>query len=497
MRKRGSGILLHVSSLPSSFGVGDLGPSAYRFADFLETSGQSFWQVLPLTLTDTFYGNSPYSSISAFAGNEIFISPESLFENGYISRQTLDGVRVLDSDKVDYVLCSKNKALLLGEAYSNFKKNDPPDGYENFIRDNESWLDDFALFRAIKHHFGGSPWYDWPDHLKHRESSALEDFMRKERDLINREKFKQFIFMRQWSNLKEYCNNKGIQIIGDMPIYVIHDSVEVWKHPDIFQLDANKMPSFIAGVPPDYFSETGQLWGNPLYDWENLKRSNFEWWKKRLEHNFRLFDMTRIDHFRGLIAYWKIPAGSENAINGRWADVPFKKFFNALLKRFAFLPIIVEDLGTITSDVREIVKDYDLPGMKVLLFAFGDDDPQHPYLPHMYSKNCLAYTGVHDTNTVKGWYENECGEEQIGRICNYLEIEKNDADLNWKMIRSLMMSVADKVIVPMQDLLGLSSEGRMNHPGGGDNWGWKLKSRDIVEGLDRKLFEMTRKYGRL
>ncbi len=496
MRKRGSGILLHISSLPSDCGIGDLGPGAYEFADFLNRSKQSFWQILPLTLTDPFYGNSPYSSFSAFAGNELFISPELLFEEGLISEAILQESKVPSSYEVDYETASETKKKVLAEACDVFRRSDHKAEYSMFLKENEYWIEDYALFKALKDHYNGAPWYEWSEGERERDAEALDKFKKKKAEKIEKEKIKQFLFFKQWFRLKHYCNEKGVQIIGDLPIYVNHDSAEVWKYPEYFQLDESLMPKFVAGVPPDYFSETGQLWGNPLYDWDRLKNDDYSWWVERLKKNFQVFDITRVDHFRGLIAYWQVPYGSETATGGNWREVPFGDFFNRLLKRFSHLPIIVEDLGTITPDVREVVKDFGLMGMKVLLFAFGEDDPYHPYLPHMYPKDCVAYTGVHDTNTLKGWFDEEANDAERERALGYLGGAVSEDELNWRFIRLLMSSPADYVMIPLQDILSLPSCARMNHPAGGDNWRWRFKKEELTNEIIDKVAELTRIYGR-
>ncbi len=496
MNRRASGILLHISSLPNHFGIGDLGPEAYRFADFLRDTGQSYWQILPLTLTDTAHGNSPYSSISAFAGNELFISPELLFSGGLISRQTLSRARIPSKGRVDYAAVTAARRAVLEEAYENFPAGGADGGFAGFEKQNAYWLEDYALFRSMKIVNEGLPWSRWPDADREREPGAVKSFREKYPEFIRKEKFKQFIFQRQWADLKSYCNRQGIQVIGDLPIYVNYDSVEVWSNPEIFQLDAERKPRRVAGVPPDYFSDTGQLWGNPLYDWKYLAGTGYHWWIKRLERNFQLYNLTRVDHFRGLIGYWQVPYGSKTAIDGEWKKAPFADFFNTLLRRFACLPVIVEDLGVITPDVREMMLLYDLAGMKVLMFAFGEDNPTHPYLPHMYPGNCVAYTGTHDTNTLRGWYEEELDGPARKRVRRYLGTRKSGRRLGWELVRILMMSAADSVLFPLQDLLWLPSAARMNYPGREAGWRWKLQGGELTGGLARRLGELTRLYGR-
>jgi 4-alpha-glucanotransferase len=496
--RRGSGILLHISSLPSSFGIGDLGPEAYRFVDFLCETGQSFWQILPLNPTDSGTGSSPYRSSSAFAGNPVLISPELLRDGGWIKPEDIDGYADPDPARVDYQAATVYKNRLFEKVLHRIteKKEKNPD-YEKFCTENSAWLEDFSLFHALHDFFQGKLWTEWPEELRDRHPEALQKARAELANSVEREKVLQFLFFSQWSSLRKYCHEKGVHIIGDMPIYVALDSADIWANPGLFKVDGNKNPLFVAGVPPDFFSATGQLWGDPVYDWEASRNSSYAWWFKRIEQNFRVADIVRIDHFRGFSAYWEIPAGEKTAVNGRWVDGPGADFFQALLKRFPTLPLIAEDLGTITPDVRELIHQFDFPGMKVLLFAFDESMPRNPYIPHNHVRNAVVYTGTHDNNTARGWFENEAGEEDKRRLFSYLGREVSSSELPWEMIRMAMTSVTDVAIIPMQDLLGLGQEARMNRPSVAfDNWEWRLGKDRLTEGLRHKLLQITKITGR-
>ncbi len=498
MDKRGSGILLHITSLPSSYGVGDLGPEAYRFADFLAQTKQRYWQVLPLNPTDPAYGNSPYSSVSAFAGNTLLISPDLLVEEGLLSREDLDPVPPFPEARCDFseVICYKGK--LLERAYQRFNQNGKGrESFETFCSESSSWLEDFALFVVLKKQFDGKVWNQWPGELRDRNLKSLLAIKKDCADQMEKEKFWQYLFFEQWYALRTSCQQKGVNLFGDLAIYVSLDSADVWANPRLFKLDREKRPAFVSGVPPDYFSETGQLWGNPVYRWNVLKKSDYQWWRERIAHNLELFDVLKIDHFRGLVAYWEIPAGEKTAINGQWVKVPVKDFLDTLNQHFPRLPIVAEDLGLITPDVREVMDHFALPGMKVLLFAFGEDYPMHPYLPHTYEKNFLVYTGTHDNNTVRGWFEGDASSEDKQRLFRYLGREVPAEEIHWAMIRLAMMSVARSVILPMQDVLGLDGEARMNRPSiAHGNWEWRLLPGQITPSVSERLLEVTKTFGR-
>ena len=494
MKLRRSGILMHITSLPAEYGIGDFGPKAYRFADFLSQAKQGYWQILPLNPTDPAYGNSPYHSISAFASNPLLISPDLLVEDGLLNRSEISSLPGFPEEKVNYNHAIGFKYNLLLRAFESFV---PDVEFNKFCSLNSSWLDDYAFFAAMKEKTGGKSWVEWDPPIRDRNPDVLKSLQEELRPKIEKEKFLQYICDRQWRALKKYCNQRMIHIIGDIPIYVDYDSADVWSSPEIFKLDKDKRPYVVAGVPPDYFSSTGQLWGNPLYQWDELKKSDFDWWINRIERNFNLFDMVRIDHFRGLVGYWEVPAVEKTAVNGKWNEAPVWDLFKQLKKRFPSLPVIAEDLGTITPDVREVMHHFELPGMKVLLFAFGDDDPTHPYLPHNYGENFVVYTGTHDNNTVKGWIQNEAGFEEKKRLSRYLGKEFSEKDIHWDLIRLAMMSIAFASILPMQDILGLGAESRMNRPASDKgNWEWKLTSEQQTRIPVDRLAGMTKTYGR-
>lgn len=498
MNKRGSGILLHITSLPSPFGVGDLGPWAYRFADFLSQTKQSYWQILPLNPTDQTSGNSPYNSNSAFAGNTLLISPELLIESGFLTKKDIDAIPLFPNERCDYSSVIPYKVQLFHQAYKRFKTNKiERNTYEEFCTQNGEWLEDFALFVVMKNHFNGKAWSEWKEGLRDRNPEDLEKIRNNFYDELDREKFLQYLFFKQWFSLKRYCNEKGIKLIGDIPIYVNYDSVDVWTNTDIFKLDEEKKPLFSAGVPPDYFSKTGQLWGNPIYRWDVLQRTGFKWWFQRIAHNFQLFDIVRIDHFRGFVAFWEVPANEKTAINGYWVAVPAAEFFTALLEKFPTISLIAEDLGFITPDVKEIMNHFGFPGMRILLFAFGEDLPTHPYLPHNYIPNCIVYTGTHDNNTVRGWFKNETTPQDRQRLFRYLGSKVSVGQLPKKLIRLAMMSIANTVIIPMQDILGLGEEARMNRPSTTiGNWEWRLLPDQLTSSHAEMLLELTYTYGR-
>jgi 4-alpha-glucanotransferase len=497
MQRRGSGILLHLTSLSSPFGVGDLGPEAYRFVNSLSESGQSYWQVLPLSPTMPVHCNSPYTSTSAFAGNALLISPELLVQDGFLDASDLHSVPEFPEHLVDFAAVHAFKRMLWERAYARFKATRRDVAYESFCRDEGWWLDPFALFTAIRNHFSGQTWSDWPAELRDRQPEALRAIQDQLPDQVEIEKFLQYLFFKQWGSLKRYCNQKGIQIIGDIPIYVSGDSADVWMNPELFKLDERKKPIVVAGVPPDYFSETGQLWGNPVYRWDVLRNSDYEWWARRIAASLRIADFVRVDHFRGFVSYWEIPVTETTAINGRWVEAPAMDFFTHLSRRFPYLPIIAEDLGLITQDVKDVMHHFGFPGMKILLFAFGPDMPHNPYIPHNFPKNCVAYTGTHDNNTVKGWFEQEASQDDRQRLFRYLGREVFADEVPWELIRLLMMSAADTVILPLQDVLGLGPDARMNTPATNEcNWAWRFKSDQLTPDVASRLREITETHAR-
>ncbi len=495
---RKNGILLHITSLPSRFGIGDFGPEAYRFVDFLSEAKQQLWQILPLSPTAPIMGNSPYSSVSAFAGNQILISPEFLLRDGYLEQKDIEGHPNFLNQKVDYDAVTVHKSTLLRAAYDRAKtKLGKNKDFEQFYRKNAYWLDDYSLFMALKEQFKGATWSEWPEEVRSRDHLALKEWTGTLSENILKEKFIQFLFFRQWLALKEYCKSKSIKIVGDLPIYVGYDSVDVWANTEIFKLDKNFRSTHLSGVPPDFFSSTGQLWGNPVYRWDVMKKDHFGWWKERFRHNFTLFDIIRVDHFRGFVGYWEVPAGEKTAVNGKWAKVPAKDFFTHLIEEFRQFPIIAEDLGVITDDVRAIMKEFSFPGMKLLIFAFDDTPAKNPYIPHNHIPHSVIYTGTHDNNTIRGWFEKESRPEDRNRVFRYLGREVPNSEIAWELVRLAMMSVAHTVILPIQDVLNLGADSRMNTPATiGNNWQWRLTPEMLSPWITAKFRELTEIYGR-
>ncbi len=496
--ERKSGILLHITSLPGGFGVGDLGPGAYRFVDFLHKGGQRLWQILPLNPTDPGHGNSPYHSQSSFASNPLLISPELLLRDGLLDPGDLPLPEGFPEGRAAYEEAGRSKGRLLHKAWERFRSRGPGDDFEDFRRDETYWLEDFALFTALKSRLGGKPWYAWPEELRDRRAEALESARRELAEEMDRIRFFQYIFSKQWQAVRAYSKEHGVDIMGDVPIYVVHDSADVWVHPEIFKLDEDKRPMAVAGVPPDYFSETGQLWGNPVYRWETLRESGYQWWIDRIRRNMGLFDCIRIDHFRGFMGYWEIQAGERTAMNGRWVEAPGREFFEAVMREVPEATIIAEDLGVITSDVHEVMDHFGFPGMKVLLFAFGPDLSTNPYAPHRHVRNCVVYTGTHDNNTVRGWFENETTVEQRKRLSAYVGREITFSDVHLELVRLAMMSVADTCVLPMPDVLGLGEEHRMNRPATSrGNWLWRLAPAALDHAPFSRLRSMAEIYGRI
>jgi len=499
MSKRASGILLHITSLPSRFGIGDMGPEARRFADFLRDSGQSYWQVLPLNPTDISFGNSPYSGPSSYAGNPLLISPELMIEAGYLSADDPGVKNFSRTGKIDYGSVSEYKTALFRRAFENAAPSLPGDsGFNEFARENGHWLDDYALYASVKRILGVGAWREFPAGLRDREARSLEDWREKAESEILYHKFLQYVFFSQWDSLKSYAREMGIQFIGDIAYYINYDSSEVWSSPGFFKLGEDKKPRFVSGVPPDYFSKTGQLWGNPVYDWEAIKKNGYDWWIKRIGHNLKLFDTLRLDHFRGFVSYWEVKAGEKTALDGRWVSLDAGSFFDTLFSHIDKSRFIAEDLGYITPDVKEIIKKYGLPGMKILLFAFGNDFPYGDYLPKNFSSgNCIVYTGTHDNNTVMGWWKKDAGIAEKQRFFKYTGKIIDESEINWEFIRLAAASIADTAIFPMQDLLGLGAGAKMNRPSTkSGNWEWRLRPGYYRSELINKLMEITLACGR-
>jgi len=505
--ERTSGILLHPTSLPGPYGIGDLGPQAYAWVDFLAESGCKLWQVLPLGPTG--YGDSPYQCFSAFAGNPYLISPELLLKDGLLTPDDLMDIPDFLSNRVDFGALIPWKLSLLERAFGRFSSDPQPalqKALDSFCAENVSWLDDFALFMALKEANGGGSWDGWPEPLRKRDPVALAEACRSLTHHISRFTFYQFLFFRQWNVLKTYANEHSIRIIGDIPIFVAYDSADVWSHPELFYLDDEGEPTVVAGVPPDYFSPTGQLWGNPLYRWDVHKASGYAWWLERFRAILQMVDIVRLDHFRGFAGYWEVPAGNPTAEVGRWAPGPGADFFQKVQQELApsgaegeveALPIIAEDLGVITPDVIALREGFHLPGMKILQFAFSG--PDNPFLPHHYPRHCVAYTGTHDNDTARGWYAS-APEEEIDFYHRYLGIPKTDASefsFAWELIRAVWASVAIFALAPMQDLLNLGTEARMNYPSHlGGNWEWRMEEGTLSDGLKEKLKELNYLYSR-
>lgn len=497
LKRRSSGVLMHLTSIPTKYGIGDFGVEAYKFADFLKAAGQNYWQMLPLNHTAARTGFSPYNCFSAFAGNALLISPDLLVEDGLLMRREIGQPPRFPLDSVDYEKVASYKAPLFDAAFSRFREAGRPADYDDFLDRHKLWLEPFVTFVALKRHFKGRQWSDWPAPIRDRKARDLDRVRDRLSDAIDRERFLQYVFYKQYLRLKDYCNRQGIQVAGDVPIYVAYDSADVWSNPELFKLDRSKKAKFKAGVPPDYFSETGQLWGNPVYDWDRLRETDFDWWMQRMKHNLLLFDFVRIDHFRGLVAYWQVPASHKNAMRGKWMDVPHGEFFRELFRQIPFAAMFAEDLGYITADVREVVAKYELPRMNVLQFAFGGDPARNPYMPHNHAENSIVYTGTHDNNTTRGWFEKEVKGEQKRRLFDYLGRRVAAGDVAWELIRLAMASVARIAIVPMQDLLNLPASARMNSPATSEgNWRWRMRPGKADAKLARRLRNLTATYGR-
>jgi 4-alpha-glucanotransferase len=498
MDSRSSGILLHPTSLPGPAGIGDLGSQARLLIDFLEFSGQHYWQILPLGPTG--HGNSPYQSLSSFAGNPLLINLDELVHEGLVSPRDLEEAPARDrltEEKVDYIAAAQFKSWCLDRACTEFKRRGDHRQHEEFrafCSEEKDWLDDFALFVALKQHHGGASWENWERGAVLRIPEAIDHWNRVLHAQVVAHKFYQYLFFRQWRKLKHYANDHGVAIVGDMPVFVAYDGADVWAHPHLFFLDGDRRPTVVAGVPPDYFSPTGQLWGNPLYRWDRMAEDGYSWWISRVRKTLELVDVIRLDHFRGFEAYWEVSANEKTAINGRWIKGPGEKLFARLEELLGPLPFIAEDLGLITPEV-EILRDrFKQPGMKVLHFAFGGT-ASNPYLPHNHVLNCVVYTGTHDNDTTLGWF-GSLDQDERRVVESYLGHQSGNicADL----IRMAFASVANTVIVPMQDLLCLGSESRMNRPGVAEgNWEWRLRPGQLSKGLAIGLRRTTEFYGRV
>lgn len=492
---RSCGILLHPTSLPGRHGIGDLGAAAYRFVDFLVESGQTFWQVLPLGPTG--YGDSPYQCFSAFAGNPLLVSPDRLLEEGLLDEASLADVPRFPADRVDYGPVIQWKTDLLRRSYRVFQERGTGEQRAEFGRFcalNAGWLNDYALFMALKEHHGGAMWTAWDRATITREGAAMEHWRVELADVVQEQQYHQFLFSRQWAALKAYANERNIRFFGDIPIFVAHDSADVWGNQHLFYLDEAGEPTVVAGVPPDYFSATGQRWGNPLYRWNVLALNGYDWWLARVRSVLNLVDVVRLDHFRGFEAYWEIPAGSPTAEAGQWVKGPGEKLFRRLEEILGELPIIAEDLGVITPEVEALRDEFSFPGMKILQFAFASD-ATNPFLPHNLTPNCVVYTGTHDNDTAAGWFHSSSAPAERGYARQYLGTD--GTDLVWDLIRLAYASVADVAVVPLQDVLGLGSEARMNYPSTpSGNWSWRYIEGSLTDELRQRLLNLAQIYGR-
>jgi 4-alpha-glucanotransferase len=496
--RRVSGVLLHVTSLPSPYGIGDLGSAAYRFADFLSRTNQHLWQVLPLGPVG--FGASPYSSTSTFAGNPLLISPEPLLEHGLLTEDDLAPLAALPADHVDYEQVEAKKHAVLRTAFERFEADRSvvsETGLEQFRADQASWLDDYALYAALKEAHDGAPWTEWDAPLARRDPEALAQARETHAEAVRRHVFWQYLFHRQWTALQSYCHARDIRLFGDLPIYVAHDSADVWAHQELFHLDDAGAPTVVAGVPPDYFSPEGQLWGNPIYRWDRMADNGYRWWTDRMRRTLERVDLVRLDHFRGFDAYWQVPADAETAVNGEWVDGPGAPFFETLAGELGELPVVAEDLGVITDSVEALRDELGFPGMAVLQFAF-EDDPSNPFLPHNYRRNLVAYPGTHDNNTTVGWWTEDLSDDEARTFArDYLNLDAADAGVHRQALRALMASVADRVVTPLQDVIGLGAEARMNVPGRpSGNWRWRYTPDQLTDEAETALATLTRTYGR-
>ena len=491
--QRSGGILMHISSLPGGHGIGAMGHSARQWVDFLEETGTVYWQILPLNPTG--YGNSPYQGLSAFAGNPLFINLEDLCENGWLSREDLAGAPKFPLQKVNFPRTTAWKFKLLRRAFERFRTRRQPHLSNEFgqFKHNTAWLQDFTLFMALREAFNQVSWSQWPLPLRLRDAQALADFSSSHSVEVDFQTFLQFLFFRQWQSLKEYANSHGVLLIGDIPIFMGFDSAEVWAQPHLFQLDADRQPLAVAGVPPDFFSATGQLWGNPLYDWQAHKQNEYDWWVSRVSETLKTVDLIRLDHFRGFAGYYRIPAGAATAEHGEWVDGPGSSLFDTLQARLGSLPFIAEDLGIITPDVVALREKYQFPGMRILQFAFSNGT-DNAFLPHNYPSNCVAYTGTHDNATSIGWFKN-APEPEKSFCASYLG--HHTQDIAREMIRTVWQSHAQIAIAPMQDFLRLGTWARMNMPATiGANWQWRMKPGAINDPLDNWVREINTVYDR-
>ena len=497
-RARRCGVLLHVSSLPGRHGIGDFGPSAHEFIDFLAAGGQGLWQMLPLAPINAGAGNSPYSSYSAFAGNTLFVSPDLLVRQGILQARDVAQAPFFSGERVDFKAAAAWREKLLEQAFDNaFSGLRTNRGFQTFCSSEGFWLDDYCLFKALKREQGGASWLRWPRGIRLREKEALD--LARERlgyDIL-RERYSQYLFGLHWDGLRDYAAMRGVMLLGDVPIYVSLDSSDVWAHRELFELDDEGLPIYCAGAPPDYFSATGQMWGNPVYDWARQEKDGYSWWKERLRHESSRFDMIRLDHFRGFCGFWQVPACEPTAENGVWVPGPGARFFDAMRQGVPGLSILAEDLGVITEDVVALMEAFGFPGMKILQFAFSPDMGKNSYIPHNIPAHSAVYTGTHDNNTIRGWFSDELDDEGRRRFCAYAGRDLPPSEVADVMIRMALGSAAELCVIPMQDYLNLGAEARMNMPGvAGGNWGWRMGPETVREDLAARMRFLAEIYGR-
>lgn len=497
MRLRGSGVLLHLTSLPSAHGIGDLGHSAYEFAERLHEQNIRFWQVLPMGPTNPAIGNSPYSSCSAFAGTPLCIDLDALVAENLLPAAAVEKGKTFSASAVEYGAVETYKERCLRMAFAAASQQLSQDaGFGEFLEE-AGWLEDYTLFVTLKARYGGAIWADWPTPHRDRHPEALEAWKAEAANEIRYHQCIQYWFFKQWKKLRKACQKNCVQLVGDVPIYVTYDSADVWANPHLFKLDAERNPTGVAGVPPDYFSETGQLWGNPVYDWDAAAKDDYAWWVQRMGHAMAMYDLVRLDHFRGFAGYWEVPAGEKTAINGEWLDAPGMAFFAALFRHLPGIRILAEDLGVITPDVRELKTTYGFPGMKILQFAFGPGIGENPDAPHNHEENCVVYTGTHDNTTTLAWWQDEATPEDRDRLRRYTGRFDTIQEPHWLMIQVALASVARTAIIPMQDLLGLGREARMNTPGKPeDNWTWRCTPEQMHSDALHRFGELAALFGR-
>jgi 4-alpha-glucanotransferase len=492
---RSAGVLLHPTSLPSRYGIGDFGPAAHRYIKWLEEAGISWWQVLPINAPGP--GNSPYSAISTFAGNLWLISPQLLVEDGLVESEELDAAAAFPAERVAYADLIPWKKRVLQMAFERFRSQQPPDLVQDlaeFRSAHAGWLEEFALFLALKRHHGGAPWYEWPRPFAERQPDAIEGWRAEHAAEVELIVFCQFLFFRQWAEVRRTADDAGVRILGDLPIFVAMDSADVWSHPELFLLDEDLRPTVVAGVPPDYFSSTGQLWGNPLYDWSRMASDGYVWWIDRIRHALSMADALRLDHFRGFEAYWEVPAGDTVAADGRWVPGPGRELFETLRTALGGLPLIAEDLGEITDEVIALRKQVGLPGMAILQFGFSPD-PRSTFIPYALERDLVVYTGTHDNNTTVGWYNDDAGDDERDLLRRY--VGSDGSEIHWDMVRLAMASTPDLAIVPHQDLAGLGSNCRMNTPGRGlGNWEFRILPWTLKEEIQNRLSDLVWVFGR-